>query len=137
MVERETKEARLDLEEARQQILRVEMHKSSLEDFMTTREGEEVTHRARIRYMEEEKETLLKEMEAMRLKHERDRTKLRFYKNEYTGFEVAKRTFEEDRDKLYKEVVDREKVGNELKDQIKRLEEQYKLAEQQVTILRS
>lgn len=74
-------------------------------------------------HLQDEKEALLKEMEAMRLKSERDRTKLRFYKGEYTGFEVTRRTFEEERDRLFKEVVKKDKLAGEMRDQIKRLEE--------------
>lgn len=88
----------------------------SHDNYKETKDSEEVNYKSRVVYLQEEKETLLKEMETMRLKSERDRTKLRFYKGEYTGFEVARKTFEEDRDRLYREVAKKDKDINSMKD---------------------
>ena len=45
----------------------------------------------------------------MRMKNERDRTKLKFYKGEYISFEVSRKTFEEHRDNMQRDLLQKEK----------------------------
>ena len=63
------------------------------------------------------------------MRHERDRNKLKFYKGEYIGFDMARKAFESDKNDMQKEINARDKRFNDLQDQYKRLEEQLKLAE--------
>ena len=70
------------------------------------------------------------------MKHERDRTKLKFYKGEYIGFEVARKAYEEHKGNLQKEFVEKDRRFNEVVDDRKKIEEQLKLAENQVTVLK-
>jgi hypothetical protein len=65
----------------------------------------------------------------MKMKHERDRTKLKFYKGEYIGFEVARKTFEEHKGNMQKEFIERDRRYNDVSDEKKRVEELLKVVE--------
>ncbi len=123
LVERDLKEALQDLEEAKSFTVKAEMARSSLEHYKDTKDSEGVNFKMRVQHLEEERLSMIAEMEAVRMKHERDRTKLRFFKGEYTGFEVSRKAFEENTGRLHKQVVDRDRVINDQKDTISRLEE--------------
>ena len=51
-------------------------------------------------HLTEMRETLLSELEAYKMKNDRDRNKLKFYKGEYVGFEVHKKSLEDTTDGL-------------------------------------
>jgi hypothetical protein len=70
------------------------------------------------------------------MKNERDRTKLKFYKGEYIGFEVSRKTFEEHRDNMQREFLLKEKRQGEILDEKRRLEELLKVAELELTVLK-
>ena len=60
-------------------------------------------------------------METLKYKCERDRTKLKFYKNEYVGFDIARKAFEEDKTNINREISVREAKINLLTDENRRL----------------
>ena len=51
-------------------------------------------------HLKETRESLLTEVEALKMRNDRDRSKLKFYKGEYVGFEVHKRSLEDITDDL-------------------------------------
>jgi len=85
---------------------------------------------------QEELETLRAELEAMKMKHGKDRTKIKFYKGEIIGFDVAKKAFEEHRDNQHRELLKRDRLNDELKDSLRKLEEQYKLADAEINVFK-
>jgi hypothetical protein len=53
-----------------------------------------------VTHLTELRETLLSEVDALKMKNDRDRNKLKFYKGEYVGFEVHKKSLEDTTDGL-------------------------------------
>lgn len=82
------------------------------------------------------RETLLSEVDALKMKNDRDRSKLKFYKGEYVGFEVHKRTLEDTTDGLRKQIRDLETFKREQGDTIKRLDESNTLNEQLLAVMK-
>ncbi len=74
-------------------------------------------------HLTETREVLLSEVDARKMKNDRDRNKLKFYKGEYVGFEVHKKNLEDTTDDLKKQIRVLEALKREQGDTIKRLEE--------------
>lgn len=75
------------------------------------------------------RETLISEVDALKMKNDRDRNKLKFYKGEYVGFEVHKKSLEDTTDGLKRHILRLEKINLEQSDAIRHLEEQTILNE--------
>ena len=80
-------------------------------------------------HLTEMRETLLSEVDALKMKNDRDRNKLKFYKGEYVGFEVHKKSLVDTTDGLKRHILRLEKINLEQSDAIKHLEEQTILNE--------
>ncbi len=65
---------------------------------MGTKQSEHVNQVSAVTHLQETKESLVEEVDALKLKNDRDRNKLRFYKGEYVGFEVLRKTLEDQTD---------------------------------------
>jgi hypothetical protein len=57
------------------------------------------------------------------MRHERDRGKLKFYKNEYYTFDLARKAFEAQQESHAREINQRDTLIKELSDQNKHLSE--------------
>ncbi len=99
-LERQFKEAMHDLEEVRTEKVKLETHIHALEQYMTTKMSEQKNSASVVTHLTEMRETLLSEVEALKMKNDRDRNKLKFYKGEYVGFEVHKKSLEDTTDGL-------------------------------------
>ena len=71
------------------------------------------------------------------MKNDRDRNKLKFYKGEYVGFEVHKKSLEDTTDGLKRQINRLEKINTEQSDAIIRLEEAVTLNEQLLSMMKS
>jgi hypothetical protein len=106
-----------DIEEVKTEKVKAEMAKASLENFLTNKDSEVVNSSSFISQLQDERESLRSELEAMRMKNERDRTNLKFYKGEYIGFEVSRKTFYNHWDNMQREFLQKEKRQNEIIDE--------------------
>ncbi len=70
-----------------------------------------------------ERDSLVEQLEALKLRHDRDRNKLKFYKNEYYSFELARKAFEEKQESHAKENKERDEKIRSLSEANKQLAE--------------
>ena len=103
---------------------------------MTTKLSEQTNAASAVTHLTEMRETLLSEVDALKMKNDRDRNKLKFYKGEYVGFEVHKKSLEDTTDGLKRQINRLEKINTEQSDAIIRLEEAVTLNEQLLSIMK-
>ena len=103
---------------------------------MTTKLSEQTNAASAVTHLTEMRETLLSEVEALKMKNDRDRNKLKFYKGEYVGFEVHKKSLEDTTDGLKRQINRLEKINTEQSDAIIRLEEAVTLNEQLLSMMK-
>ena len=103
---------------------------------MTTKLSEQTNAASAVTHLTEMRETLLSEVDALKMKNDRDRNKLKFYKGEYVGFEVHKKSLEDTTDGLKRKINRLEKINTEQSDAIIRLEEAVTLNEQLLSMIR-
>ena len=104
---------------------------------MTTKLSEQTNAASAVTHLTEMRETLLSEVDALKMKNDRDRNKLKFYKGEYVGFEVHKKSLEDTTDGLKRQINRLEKINTEQSDAIIRLEEAVTLNEQLLSMMKS
>ena len=76
------------------------------------------------------------ELDSMKMRLERDKGKLKFYKAEYITFEMARKTFEEHKDNQRKEIIDRDKKLIDLNDKYNQQVELNRHLEFQLSLLK-
>jgi SMC interacting uncharacterized protein involved in chromosome segregation len=103
---------------------------------MTTKLSEQTNAASAVTHLTEMRETLLSEVDALKMKNDRDRNKLKFYKGEYVGFEVQKKSLEDTTDGLKRQINRLEKINTEQSDAIIRLEEAVTLNEQLLSMMK-
>jgi SMC interacting uncharacterized protein involved in chromosome segregation len=103
---------------------------------MTTKLSEQTNAASAVTHLTEMRETLLSEVDALKMKNDRDRNKLKFYKGEYVGFEVHKKSLEDTTDGLKRQINRLEKINTEQSDAIIRLEEAVTLNEQLLSMMK-
>jgi hypothetical protein len=103
---------------------------------MGTKQSEHVNQVSAVMHLQETKESLVEEVDALKLKNDRDRNKLRFYKGEYVGFEVHRKTLEDQTDQLKKQLRDQGYLIKDQIDTIKKLDEANMLNEQMLSVLK-
>ena len=135
-LEKQFKEAMHDVEELRIEKVKFETHIHALEQYMTTKLSEQKNAASVLTHLTETREVLLSEVDALKMKNDRDRNKLKFYKGEYVGFEVHKKNLEDTTDDLKKQIRVLEALKREQGDTIKRLEESNILNEQLLSVLK-
>ena len=72
------------------------MENLALSNFIDTKSSETVNAEKYINSIKTQCQSLEEELKTVRIRHDRDRNKLKFYKGEYIGFEVARKKFEEE-----------------------------------------
>jgi SMC interacting uncharacterized protein involved in chromosome segregation len=103
---------------------------------MTSKLSEQTNAASAVTHLTEMRETLLSEVDALKMKNDRDRNKLKFYKGEYVGFEVHKKSLEDTTDGLKRQINRLEKINTEQSDAIIRLEEAVTLNEQLLSMMK-
>jgi len=66
-----------------------------------------------------ERNSLVEQLDSLKMRHERDRSKLKFFKNEYYTFDLARKAFEAQQENHAKEINHRDALIKELSDQNK------------------
>ena len=95
-----------DQEELRTEKVKNETEYFGLQQYMDTKQSEHKNQVSVVTHLKDARETLIQEVDSLKMKVDRDRNKLKFYKGEYVGFEVHKKSLEDQTDEFRRQIRD-------------------------------
>jgi chromosome segregation ATPase len=120
-LEGKLKAVKQDLEETSLFKTRVEQENQGLKEYIQSQSSDNSNAESFLTTLKNQRDSLQQELEALKLKQERDKGKLRFYKNEYFSFELQRKAFEEDLSSYKTAIFQKDRQILDLNEREKRL----------------
>lgn len=94
-LERDLQAAKLDLGEVSLEKAKADQKNDTLSKYIESQTSDQVSQEKYLKLIMSERDSVNEQLENLKMRHERDRGKLKFYKGEYYSFDLARKDFEQ------------------------------------------